>query len=181
MRDDPEPRLSHWVNELLERILLEPCWFTAQDHSGRAIGGSPQAQMNWRQKQRWTGIKVSQLDWRVVQCQPNLYAEIELKYGSGQPDAGQETTMRLLRERGIPTGCAWSVEEFAELLTDAGFRLHPDTNAIVADIAARHAAADAAARAKAPTRKRSTGRRMQLKPTLSQIRRTEALRQKVPF
>jgi hypothetical protein len=174
-RDDPEHRLSHWVNELLERILLEPCWYTAQDHSGRAINGSQQMQMNWRQKQRWYGVKPSQLDWRVIQCQAILYAEVELKCGSGRPDAGQETTMRLLRERGIPTGCAWSVGEFADLLKSAGFRLHPDTDAIVADIAARHAAADAAASAKAPTRKRS-GKAMQAKPSLRRIRKAEALR-----
>jgi hypothetical protein len=138
-------------------------------------------QINWRAKQKWYGVKPSQLDYRVAQGKPCLYGEFELKVGSGRPDAGQETTMRLLREAGFATGCAWSVEQFAELLKDAGFRLHPDTDAIVADIAARHAAADAAARAKAPARKRSASRRAQAKPSLTQIRRVEALRQKVPF
>lgn len=181
MRDDPEHRLSHWVGMLLEQVLLEPCWFTAQDHSGRAIAGSPQMQMNWRQKQRWYGVKPSQLDWRIVQCRPFLYAEIELKYGPGKPDNGQETTMRLLSERGIPTGCCWSIREVYDGLKAAGFRLHPDAEAIAAEVAARHAAADLAAGAKAPTRKRSAGKRLQAKPTLSQVRRTEALRSRVRF
>src|SRR3954451_23595790 len=73
-----EHRLSHYVDKLLDRILLEPCWYTAVDHSGRAIGGSVQAQMNWRQHQKWMGIKPSQLDWNIEQMAIDIPSDVPL-------------------------------------------------------------------------------------------------------
>ena len=134
-----EHRLSHYESKLLDRILLEPCWYTAVDHSGRAIGGSVQAQMNWRQHQKWMGIKPSQLDWNIEQMAIDIpsnvplwrIAKIELKYGDNRPDHGQETTMRLLADRQIFTGCCWNIAEFFAALKTAGFQLHANAENIV--------------------------------------------------
>src|SRR5580692_3158410 len=123
--DQPEHRLSAFCDDMLGRILLEPCWFTAQDTAARAIGETAEQRANsrmmWQQKQRKYGIKPSQLDWRIYQTP--IYAEIELKTGSHQPTSGQVTTMRLLRERSIVTGCVWTLRGFYNILVDAGFRL----------------------------------------------------------
>lgn len=154
--NEGEHRLSHWFGHLLERILLEPCWFTAQDHSGAAIGNSPQKQMNWRAKQKWYGVKPSQLDWRIYQSP--VYAEIELKYGDGRLETGQETTIRLLTERGIPTGVCWTLEQGYQAVRAAGFRLHANAGNILLEVIERHAAAEMAAGVKAPTKKRSSTR-----------------------
>src|ERR1700742_2215972 len=97
-RDQPEHRLSHWVSILIARCVQEPCWFSAIDHSGRAIGGSPQSQMAWRHRQKWMGITPSHLDWYIYQSTTGKYAQFELKIGSNKPDLGQITTMQLLRE-----------------------------------------------------------------------------------
>lgn len=173
--DEGEHRFSHWAKELLERILLEPCWATAQDHSGVSIGNDPQKQMNWRAKQTWYGVKPSQLDWRLIQLGPCIYAEIELKYGSGRPTDGQETTMRLLRERGIPTGCAWNLRQFYDLVLAAGFRVHANAANILTEIEARFAAAEDGAALKQPTKKRSY-KPATNRPTMAQIQRAESLR-----
>ncbi|HEX2941525.1 MAG TPA: hypothetical protein VHO91_10790 [Rhodopila sp.] len=134
----------------MDRIVCEPMWATAIDHSGAAIGKSERAQMVWRQRQKAMGIRPSHLDWYVYQRDTGIFAQIELKHGDGQPTDGQCVTMRLLRERGIPTGCCWSVRDFYEALTRAGFRLHPEAAAIASEIEAKHGAADLAARTKQP-------------------------------
>jgi hypothetical protein len=141
--DEGEHRLSHHLGGLLTRIVMEPCWHTAQDHSGAAIGASKQRQMNWRAKQHWYGVKPSQLDWRLIQLP--LYTEFELKYGNGKPTPGQETTMRLLRERGIPTGCFWSLRTVVEFIQRVGFRLHGNTMNILREVEENYAAAERAA------------------------------------
>ena len=191
-RNSSEHRLSHWCDRLLDRILLEPCWYTAVDHSGRAIGGSPQAQMNWRQHQKWMGIKPSQLDWSIEQMATDIMslsgadepiwrvARIELKYGRNGPDDGQETTMRLLSHRGVPTTCCWSIAEFYTALKGARFRLHDNADNIVHEIIERHAAAEREAQivvAKPAAKRKPLGP----KPTTAQIGRAEELRRKVMY
>lgn len=142
--DQPEHRLSHFVDALLDRIMVEPCWFSAVDHGAAPMGGTKEAQKTARmvraQRMKARGIKPSHLDWFVFQG--GIYAQIELKVGSNNPDDGQDTTMRLLRERGIPTGCAKTLRQFYDLLVDAGFMLHANAANILTEIEARHAAAD---------------------------------------
>ncbi len=183
-RDEPEHRLSHWCGVLLGRVLLEPCWFTAQDTAGRAIGASwseqAQSRMRWHAKQKWYGVKPDQLDWRIFQ--KPVYAEIELKYGEGRPTAGQERTMRSLFERGIPTGCAWTVREFYDLLVKAGFQLHANAPNIVREIAERYAAAGQAARIKQKAPRAAAPKKARpVKPSATAIRRTHAARGRVKF
>jgi hypothetical protein len=183
-----EHRFSHYVSKLLDRILLEPCWYTAVDHSGRAIGGSVQAQMNWRQHQKWMGIKPSQLDWEIVQQAIDIptpeplwrIAKIELKYGSNTPDNGQETTIRLLTDRQIVTGCCWNIPQFYEALKTARFRLHGNAENIVCEIIEKHAAAEREAAIKAAGPKPTKSfKSVQPKPTQGEINRAEALRRRI--
>jgi hypothetical protein len=185
-----EHRLSHYVDKLLDRILLEPCWYTAVDHSGRAIGGSVQAQMNWRQHQKWMGIKPSQLDWNIEQRAIDIpsdvplwrIAKIELKYGDNTPDHGQETTMRLLADRQIFTGCCWTIAEFYAALKTAGFQLHANAENIAHEIIERHAAAEREAAIKAAGPKPAKSfKPVQPKPTMDEIRKAEALRRRVMY
>jgi hypothetical protein len=182
-RNEGEHRLSHWVEKLLERVLLEPCWFTAQDHSGAGIGGTDAEQRrrqgNKQQKQKWYGVKPSQLDWRVIQAP--IYAEFELKYGNGDTTDGQDTTIRLLVDRGIPTGCFWTLEEVYDFLVTTGFRLHGNSKNILKQISEEYAAAERKAGAKkvAPKSKRSS-KPFTPKPSAARMRKSNALRLKYP-
>lgn len=164
--DDPEHRLSHWFGEMVERVLMEPCWCTAIDHSGRAIGASNverrRAQMIWRERQKKMGIKPDHLDWYFYQVATGIYAQFELKRPDGGPGptTGQEDTMRLLRDRGIPNGWGRSILDGFNFLRAAGFRLHPNSGNIVTEIIERHAAAEReAAVKKAAPRKRAAPRK----------------------
>jgi hypothetical protein len=142
-RDQPEWRLSHYVDALLDRILLEPCWYSAVDHGAAPMGKTDdqqrQANMVRAQRMKARGVKPAHLDWFVYQS--GIYAQFELKHGNGKPHDGQLTTMRLLQERGIPTGCAWNLTQFYDLLVAAGFQLHANARNILTEIEARHAAA----------------------------------------
>lgn len=144
--DQPEHRLSHFVDALLDRILLEPCWFSAVDHGAAPLGKSKeqqrQANMIRAQRMKARGVKPSHLDWFCYQRSTGIYAQIELKVGYNDPDDGQETTMRLLRERRIATGWAKNLRQFYDLLVEAGFRLHANAPNILTEIEARHDAAD---------------------------------------
>lgn len=146
MMDQPEHRLSYFVDALLDRIMVEPCWFSAIDHGAAPLGKSKEEQrkanMIRAQRMKARGIKPSHLDWFCYQKETGIYAQIELKIGYKQPDEGQLTTMRLLRARGIPTGCAWTLRQFYDLLVQSGFRLHGNSLNILAEIQARYEAAD---------------------------------------
>lgn len=143
MVDQPEHRLSHFVDSLLDRVMVEPCWYSAVDHGAAPMGGTKEEQKTARmvraQRMKARGIKPSHLDWFVYQR--GIYAQFELKFGSNTPDDGQETTMRLLRERDIPTGCANTLRQFYGLLVDAGFALHANAENILAEIEVRYAVA----------------------------------------
>ena len=180
--DQPEHRLSHFCAELLTRILTEPCWFTAQDTAGRAIGATWQEQQNsrmhWEQNQKWYGVKADQLDWRIVQ--PPIYAEIELKWGKGERTEGQKRTIAALTARGIPTGCAWTLREFYDLLVRAGFRLHGNAANILTEIEARHAAAQDPATMKKGAKPARKSKPRAARATPRQIARTHRIRSVVP-
>jgi hypothetical protein len=188
-RNQAEHRLSHYVVKMIDRILTEPCWYTAVDHSGRAISGSPQAQMNWRQHQKWMGIKPSQLDWNIEQQAIDIpspeplwrVAKIELKHGRNRPDDGQETTIRLLSNRQIVTACCWSISEFYQALKTARFILHPNADNIVHEIIERHAAAEREASVAVAPKSSAKRKPLGPKPTLEQIGRAEALRRRVLY
>ena len=174
--DDPEHRLSHYVDEMLQRIMVEPCWYTAQDHSGRAIHGSAQAQMNWRAKQKWYGVKPAQLDWRMYQYP--LYTEFELKDGKKPPSDGQAVTMRKLKERKIPTACLGDIRSVFEFIRDSGFILHGNAENLCTETVERWAAANEKARGRNSPRK--IGKMRAFKPSAARIRKSEAMRGRVP-
>lgn len=174
----PEHRLSKIVDLMLDRILVGNFWHTAIDHSGAAIGKTEQAQMAWRQRQSAMGIKPSHLDFYIYQRDTGIYAQFELKRGKNGPTEGQQTTMRLLTERGIPTGCAWTLPEFFELVVKAGFRLHPNARNILVEMGERLAALDRAAALKA-TKPRKVSPPRSAKPTAAAIARSVALRGRV--
>lgn len=178
MTDQPEHRLSKAVDALLDRILVGDFWHTAIDHSGASLGKSEQAQMAWRQRQSAMGIKPSHLDFYIYQRDTGIYAQFELKRGRNGPTEGQKTTMRLLTERGIPTGCAWSLPEFFELVVKAGFRLHPNAPNVLAEMVERLAAMDRAAELKA-AKPRKVAKPRAAKPTSAAIARSVALRGRV--
>lgn len=143
--DHPEWRLSHYVDALLDRVLTEPCWYSAVDHGAapskdKSKEARRQENMVRAQRMKARGVKPSHLDWFIYQ-RP-IYAQIELKIGNNDPDARQEDTMRLLAERDIPTGCAKTLRQFYNLLVEAGFVLHANAANILVEIEARHAAAD---------------------------------------
>ena len=144
MADHGEHRLSIYVNKLLERTLLEPCWFTAQDTAARAIGENweeqAQARMIWAHRQRKYGVKPSQLDWRVFQSP--ISAEFELKYGKNKLRTGQITTMKLLSDRSIPTGVFWNLRAVYDFLVISNFRLHGNAWNIMRQLEHEHFQAD---------------------------------------
>ena len=160
---------SHYVDALLDRIMVEPCWFTAVDHSGAAIGKSDHAQMAWHQRRKAMGIKPAHLDWYVYQ-RP-IYAQFELKVGRGDLKDGQRATMRLLEARGIPTGCAWTIPQVYRLLVDAGFVLHGNAENIMLEVDARCQAALAGVDG---PRKRAAGKPQEKKASAARIARAHA-------
>lgn len=151
-RDQPEHRLSHYVAMLLDRIVLEPAWFTAVDHAARPMNVRPEAVMRWEQQRRAMGVKPGQLDFYVYQAP--RFAQIELKTATGTLRPHQETTIRLLTERSIPAACCRSVLEVQEFLAAANFHLHGNAHNIAIEIEARWRAADSAAR---PAQKKRRG------------------------
>ncbi len=155
MSDAPEWRLQHFAHMLLERIVLEPCWITGVEDARVMMKGSREALMRMEQRRRARGIRPHHLDHVVYQAP--LYTQIELKYGKGKPTEGQEATMRLLSERGIPTACCWTIMQIYEHMRSAGFRLHGNAENIAREIEARWRAADEAKRGAAPAKKRSRG------------------------
>lgn len=170
--DQPEHRFSHYVDMLFDRVILEPCWFTAVDHSG-PVGqkGDTREQratkrMRWEQRLKAIGVKPSGLDWpAVMQFDPESYAVtaicwIELKRGDRTPTAGQVITIKELERRGQVCGVARSIRDCLRLLVAAGFRLHGNADNIACEIEARLEAADAAAPAALVKKAKARGNRV---------------------
>ena len=153
--NQPEHRLSHYVCEYLDRVLVGDCWFTAVDTGTYMVKSTPQARFAFENHRRFMGIKPNHLDIYIYQRDTGIFGQFELKVGSNKPTDGQETTMKMLRQRGIPTGCAWAVPEFHALMLDAGFRMHGNAQNIMREVAERHAAAEMAASMKTTKPKRS--------------------------
>ena len=151
--DQPEHRLSSFVDSLLDRIVVvdAPAWWTAVDTGTIMVIKSREARMNWEQKRRARGIKPAHLDWYLYQ-EPR-YTQFELKYGDKDASPGQDGTMTGLQRVGIPTAVCNSVLSVYEHLKRAGFRLHGNAHNIAIEIEARWRAADSAARP-APKKRR---------------------------
>ena len=168
--DQPEHRFSFWFDHFLDRVVLEPCWYSAVDHSGPVgnKGDSPEMRrirrMRWEQRQRAMGIKPSGVDWpAILQFDPVTFAVtavcwIELKHGKNQPTDGQRTTMRLLGERGQVVGAAWNIHDCLQYLRAARFRLHGNADNIAVEVQGRLDAAHAAAPARLAKRAKARGK-----------------------
>jgi hypothetical protein len=171
--DQPEWRLSHYVDSLLDRIMIEPCWYSAIEGGTIMINKSPQARMLESQRRKARGIKPHHLDWMVYQYP--IYSQFELKYGVPKPSDGQDTTIKLLSDRDIPAACLSTVMGVYHFLRDAGFKLHGNAENIAAEIEARWRAMDEAKRGGDAKPKRVAKPRAE-KASAVQAKRLAALR-----
>jgi VRR-NUC domain len=171
-----EHGLSHWVDWWLERAVVRPCWFTAQETGVNRWDMTPAQYMRVMQLRQARGIKPHALDWMLFQ-KPEFLC-FELKVGNNPVSDQQEATMRLLAAQGIPVGVCRSVHEVFGFLRRCGIRLN-DSAPYVANLAHEHylAARRQAAGAKP---KRATKPRA-AKPTRSRVTAVESVRGRVPF
>jgi hypothetical protein len=161
-----EHRFSHYACELLERIMLEDCWFTAVDTGTQTVKETPEARFSWENHRRWMGIKPSHLDLYIYQRQTGIYVQFELKVGDNKLTTGQETTMQLLENRGIPTGCFWNILDLYEAVVKAGFNLHRNAKNIAVEVNERHPAAEREFKLKSGVvKKRAPSKPRQAKPS----------------
>ena len=167
--DQPEHRLSSFVDGFFDQVITEPCYFTAVDHSGPVgqKGDSPEQRrikrLRWEQRQRAMGVKPDQLDWYAVQFDPVTFKPtaicwIELKWGDNKPTGGQQDTMQHLGKRGQVCGVAWDIADCLQYLRAAGFRLHGNADGIAKLAQLRLDAAHAAAPAKLAKRAKARGK-----------------------
>lgn len=176
--DKPEARLSHYVDALLDRILTEPCWYTAVDTGTVMVNSRPEARMMWEQRRRAMGIKPHALDWMVYQS--GVFACFELKIAGGRVSDGQKTTIALLSERDIPAAVCWSIWDVYEFLVRSKFLLHANAENIAVEISARWQAAQEGADEKKGKPKKAARSRA-AKPTLQQVRKLTAMRGRIQF
>ena len=153
MSAKPEARLSHYVNEMLKRVLCEPCWFTAIDCSGPMKSDNPHAGAMWMASRKYLGVKPSHLDWYLFQPNKNvidnttwygplgLYMQIELKVGKNKPSANQLATVEALRRQGIQSTICWSLPEVFTAINCCGFRLEANAEYVLKELMERYAAA----------------------------------------
>ncbi len=193
--DRPEHRLSHWIDELLERIILRdgPYHWTAVDTGTILVKTGTEeekrrARAAWENHRKYIGIKPHHLDTYLYQAP--LYAQIELKIATSSDAAwkaitqGQRDTIVVLERQKCGHGFAWSIRSYYDVIKRLGFRLHPNAANIVVEIEARYAAAqreaeikhNAPAKAYKAPRKSSGG-----KPSAARLKATEALRKRVAF
>lgn len=171
--DQPEWRLSHYVDMLLDRVMMKPCWYSAIEGGSIMVAQSVEARMQNAARRKARGIKPSHLDWMVYQ-HPR-YSQFELKYGEAKPSAGQAVTIGLLKEQGIPAGCLNSILDVYRFLAVAGFNLHANAANIATEIEARWRARDDEKRLTPPKIKSSPRPRVS-KPSSDQIKRLTAMR-----
>lgn len=177
--DQPEWRLSHYVNSLLEKIILEPCWLTAVDTGTQMVHKTQEARFAAEARRKARGIRPAHLDWYVYQFP--IFSQFELKYGHTKPDPNQETTIELLTKRDIPTGTYCTVLQVYEHVKRAGFKLHGNAENIAHEIELRWRAADEAKRGAATVKKPRKSKPRATKPTLQQVRKLTRMRAQVRF
>jgi hypothetical protein len=141
-KDQPEWRLSHYVDVLLDRILDQsaPTWYTAVETGSIAFKATVEARMRIEQRRRARGIKPAHLDWYVYQ-QP-LFTQIELKYGHSDETDGETRTISQLQSRKIPAACCYTIGQVYEHLKNNGFRLHGNAENITREVEKRWQATD---------------------------------------
>lgn len=135
-----EWRLSHWCCQYLDRVLLDPKWVTAVETGSHMPGATKEQRFAWERNRKYRGIKPNALDLQIYQAP--LLAFFELKVGSNRPTDNQFTTMRLVRERGIPADWGTTLVELHKFVIYAGFQLHGNAQNILRECELRHAAAD---------------------------------------
>jgi len=137
-----EHRFQHWCCEYLDRALLTdvPVWFTSIESGSYMQDATKEQRFAWEGHRKYRGIKPCHLDLYVYQ--KPLFAQFELKVGTNKLTSGQRVTIRLLRDRDIPTGCAYTLREFHSLLVASGFRLHGNAENILKEVELRLAAAE---------------------------------------
>jgi len=177
--DQPEWRLSHYVNSLLEKIITEPAWFTAVDTGTQMVHKTQEARFAAEARRKARGIKPAHLDWYVYQFP--IFSQFELKYGHTNPEPNQETTIDLLTKRDIPTGTYCTVLQVYEHMKRAGFKLHGNAENIAHEIELRWRAADEAKRGGAAVKKARASKPRAAKPTQRQVTKLNAIRRRVMF
>ena len=158
--DRPEHRFSHWVDVLMDRILLPCCYYTAVDTGTQVFKGTDAARFAWENHRRFMGIRPHHLDfygWQGFENAPpghGIYTQFELKYGKNDTNDGQDQTLDVLRRNNIPTGVYRTIVDVFAHMRDAGFRLHGNAASIAHEVELRWRAADEAARGPAPAPKK---------------------------
>lgn len=149
--DTHEHALSHWVDTLLDRVMLGETWYTAVETGTWMPGATVEQRMNAEGKRRARGIKPAHLDWMAYQLSTGIYAQWELKVEGRKPRTGQDDTIRALRRNRIPTGVFETVPAVCAFLRSAGFDLHANADNIAAELHERYLAMRRAAPKKKAT------------------------------
>ena len=161
-----EHALSHWVDRLLDRIIIGDGWWTAVETGTVMVTLSREARMNAEDKRKARGIKPHHLDWYCWQRSTGIYAQWELKVDDNTTTDGQDQTIALLKRNKIPTDVCYSVTEVCAFLIRAGFEVHGNAANIAAEFQERYLAK----RREAPKKKAAPGkRRERARPGLSWI------------
>lgn len=167
----PEQRLSLWFNHFLEKVLLQPCYFTAiHDADGGARTD------NQRSRDVARGIRGGQLDWEITQGQPSgpLIRKIELKRGKNKTSSQQDSTIKTLTACGAAPAVAYTIAETHAALIRMGFRLAPTAAMWAAYYEEKLLASDreaAAVMSGAVVKKGRRGRVYAKKPSAARIQR----------
>lgn len=165
MAKKPEHVFSHYVNELFERVLCPPVWFTAVETGTWIEGETPQRRFAAEAARRYQGIKPHALDWYVFQLEKNVvepvlgrihdtappgcltwfgpngrYMQIELKVGKNKPTPGQIDTINHLTKLGIQSDVCRSLADVFCAVNTAGFRLTENATYVLRELEARYAA-----------------------------------------
>lgn len=138
--DHAEHALSHWVDVLLDRVMLGDCWYTAVETGTWMVSQSPEARMNAENKRRARGVKPAHLDWYAYQRLTGLYVQWELKVESRPLRRGQRDTITALRRNNIATGVFETVPAVCDFLLGAGFMMHANARNIALELHERYLA-----------------------------------------
>lgn len=159
------------VDRFLDRVVLPPFWCSGINHENELTD-------NARSRARGRGVKAGVFDLYVCQA-PALHCWIECKWGKNKPSDAQEAVAEALWNCGVPHGYAWSVHDVLRVLRAAGMKLHGNADNIAIEYQARAEAAVANAEAKAASKRTGAykpSKPRARKPTMAQVRRSEAAR-----
>lgn len=178
IKHKPEQRFSVVVKKFLNRALVRPCYFVANQD---ADSGGRTEQQRARDSER--GIVPGQLDWEVEQGPPHLFRRLELKRGKNKTSDNQDHTIKGCADCGAPPVVAWTLRQVYEGLANEGFRFVGNVETILQQCEADLEAMDRTAEAillgtvvKPPSKKRYPS-----KPSPARIRKAGAIRARVLF